>query len=276
MNITQEVGKYSSSTKIRIVLCLTILVIFPNKAFCQNQQPSDYANLLNSLSSRIQEGMKKENIPGLSIAIVDNGKIIWSNGFGFTDNSKQQPVSDSTLFSIQSVSKTYTTIGFIRASERLGIKLDDKLVRFYPAFTIKTHYGNNEIGKITFRHLLSHWAGFPHEAPLGGNYDERYASFNEHIASLSDSWMKAPVGTRYSYSNVGVDLVGYTLQIVSKKPFEQYMKAEVLEPLGMKDSTFSFSDATDSKTFAQRSYRRQAGSDHENPDAAFRRDVFHC
>lgn len=63
--------------------------------------------------------------------------------------------------------------------------------------------------------------------------------------------MKAPVGSRYSYSNVGVDLVGYVLQRVSKKPFAQYMKTEVLEPLGMKDSTFSFSDADNSKTFAQ-------------------------
>lgn len=195
--------------------------------------------------------MKRESITGLSIAIVDGDKIIWSKGFGFTDISRQQPVSGSTLFSLQSVSKTYTAIGFIKASERLGIKLDDQLVRYYPAFTIKSRYGNKEIGKITFRHLLSHWAGFPHEAPLGGNYDDRYATFNEHIASLSDSWMKAPVGTRYSYSNVGVDLVGYTLQIISKKPFEQYMKAEVLEPLGMKDSTFSFSDATDSKNFAK-------------------------
>lgn len=241
---------FGSMNKIRFVLNFIFLLIFPTYIFCQNQ-PRDYEKLFESLNARIQEGMKNENIPGLSIAIVDGGKIIFSNGFGFTDASKRRIVNDSTLFSIQSISKTYTTIGFLKAVERGDVQFDHKLVKYYPAFTIKTHYGSDEIQKITFRRLLSHWAGFPHEAPLGNNYDERYCTFDEHIASLSDSWIKAPVGSRYSYSNVGVDLVGYVLQRISKQPFEQYMKTQVLEPLGMKDSTFSFSDATNNRNFAQ-------------------------
>ncbi len=253
MSITKEIKCYLrfSTNSTKILLCFIFLVIFPHYLLCQNPSQSDYTKFLDSLNARIQEGMKNQNIPGLSIAIVDGDKTIWSKGFGLTDISKRQPVNGSTLFSVQSISKTYTTIGFLRAVERGEIRFDDKLVRHYPTFIAKTRYGGDEIQKITFRHLLSHWAGFPHEAPLGGNYDDRYSTFNEHIESLSDSWMKARVGSRYSYSNVGIDLVGYALQRVSKKPFEQYMKTEVLEPLGMKDSTFSFSEARGSKNFAQ-------------------------
>lgn len=127
MSITKEVKSYLpfSTNKIKILLYFTFLVIFPNYVLCQNRSPSDYARLLDSLNARIQEGMKNQNIPGLSIAIVDDDKIIWSKGFGFTDISKRQPVNGSTLFSVQSISKTYTTIGFLKAVERGEIQFDD-------------------------------------------------------------------------------------------------------------------------------------------------------
>ncbi len=191
--------------------------------------------------------MKREQVPGAAVAIVDGDTVIWAKGFGVADVTTKQPVTDSTVFGVQSISKMYTSLGFLKS----GIKLDDKLVKVYPAFSMKSSYGSDQPRKITFRHLLSHWAGLPHEAPLGGNYDERYALLEDHIASLNGSWMKAPVGSRYSYSNVGVDLAGYALQLAAKKPFADYMRSEVLVPLGMTNSTFSFNAATDNSNFAR-------------------------
>jgi len=191
--------------------------------------------------------MKREQVPGAAVAIVDGDTMIWAKGFGVTDVTTKQPVTDTTVFSLQSISKMYTTLGFLKS----GIRLDEKLVNVYPTFSMKSRDGSDQPRKITFRHLLSHWAGLPHEAPLGGNYDERYALLEDHIASLNGSWMKAPVGSRYSYSNVGVDLAGYALQLAAKKPFAEYMKSEVLVPLGMTNSTFSFNEATDNSNFAR-------------------------
>jgi CubicO group peptidase (beta-lactamase class C family) len=91
--------------------------------------------------------------------------------------------------------------------------------------------------KITLRMLLSHTAGFAHEAPFGSNYDHPAYSFEDHIASISDTWLKFPVGTRYAYSNLGIDLAGYILQVRSGTPFVQYAQQTVLDPLGMSGST---------------------------------------
>ena len=226
------------------IALLSLLLVTSNRiAICQSR----CAPLLESLAPRIEEAMKRDQVPGTAVAIVDGDTVIWSKGFGVADVTTRQPVTDTTVFSVQSISKMYTTLGFLKS----GIKLDDKLVKVYPAFSMRSRDGSDQPRKITFRHLLSHWGGLPHEAPLGGNYDERYVLLEDHIASLDGSWMKAPVGSRYSYSNVGVDLAGYALQLGSKKPFADYMKSEVLASLGMTNSTFSFNEATENSNFAR-------------------------
>jgi CubicO group peptidase (beta-lactamase class C family) len=91
---------------------------------------------------------------------------------------------------------------------------------------------------ITLRHLLSHKAGFTHEAPVGNNFADS-PSFEAHIASISDTWLRYPVGQRYSYSNLGIDLAAHILQVVSRKPFSQVMKETLFDPLGMTNSSTS-------------------------------------
>lgn len=82
-------------------------------------------------------------------------------------------------------------------------------------------------------------AGFTHEAPDGGNYDPGSGSFENHIRSISRTWLRFPVGQRYCYSNLGVDLAGYILQVRSWLPFAEYVRLKVLDPVGMKGSTFN-------------------------------------
>ena len=92
--------------------------------------------------------------------------------------------------------------------------------------------------KITLRMLLSHTAGFTHEAPLGNNYEPEPGDFDAHVRSISDTWLRFPVGTGYAYSNLGIDLAGYILEQVSNKPFPVVMRDSLLAPLGMDHSTF--------------------------------------
>jgi CubicO group peptidase (beta-lactamase class C family) len=235
---------------------IAALCLFANSA-CAPRRPqgaapgggvrASTAQLLQSLDTTVPARMQQEKVPGAALAIVKDGRVIFAQGFGVTDVSAPVPVTDKTVFSVQSISKSYTTLAFLRS----GIPLDDRLVTHYPAFTMKSRYGDTEPGKITFRQLLSHWAGLLHEAPLGGNYDERFATFEDHIASLRDSWMKAPVGSRYSYSNVGVDLAGYVLQLHASSSFAEVMRQEVFAPLGMTSSTFDFQQATRAPSFAR-------------------------
>jgi CubicO group peptidase (beta-lactamase class C family) len=106
-----------------------------------------------------------------------------------------------------------------------------------PDFTVNSIYDKDPEEIITLRHLLSHWSGLAHEAPYGSNIDDRY-DFAKHIESISGTWMRHPVGYCYSYSNLGIDLAGYILQVCSGKPLALYVKEKVLDPIGMVNSSF--------------------------------------
>ncbi|MCJ7588397.1 MAG: beta-lactamase family protein, partial [Candidatus Aminicenantes bacterium] len=115
--------------------------------------------------------------------------------------------------------------------------LDAPITDYLPDFSVRSRYEDHPERKMTLRHLLSHRAGFTHEAPVGGNFDSRPTTFSEHVLSISDTWLRYPVGYRYSYSNLGIDLAGFILEKKTGKPFPAYIREKVLIPLGMNDST---------------------------------------
>src|SRR5215470_3301908 len=211
----------------------------------------DYSPLISELREKIPQMMAQKNIPGLAVALIDGEKLVWAEGFGFTDDSKKVKVTEDTLFALQSVSKTCTATGFLIAATKGWLKLDDPLKKYLPAFTVKSRFGADEVNKITFRHLLSHRGGLCHEAPVGNNFDDTLCTFEGHIKSVSDTWLIAPVGELYRYSNLGIDLAGYALGIRSRKSFEQFMKDELFTPLEMTSSTFDQKEALRNPSFAR-------------------------
>lgn len=186
--------------------------------------------------------MKQENTPGLAVVLADRKGVVWSAGFGILDETSDQKVTPETLFSLQSVSKAVTTTGILIAVQEGLLDLDAPITKYLPDFRVNSRYEKSPEKKMTLRLLLSHRGGFTHEAPVGNNYDLGCSSLREHAASISDTWLRYPVGQRYSYSNLGIDLAGYILEVVSGMPFEKYMKVKLLDPLGMKDSTYDWNE----------------------------------
>ncbi len=216
----------------------------------------EYSGVVDELTSDIKRMMAKENICGLSIALVDEREIIWAEGFGYTDRSRGKQVTADTLFSSQSFGKSLTATAFMIMATKGLIDLDDPILKHYPGFSIRTRFGDpkEEIGKITFRRMLSHWAGFAHEALLGNNYSDKPVTFEEHIESISEGWLKAPVGSEFSYSNLGYDLTGYVMGLVMNKSYEEVMKEVLLQPLGMVSATYKIEEAL-SQSFARGYFR---------------------
>jgi CubicO group peptidase (beta-lactamase class C family) len=199
----------------------------------------EWQKVLDQCRDSIPGRMKKCKIPGLSIAVVDREGVVWSAGFGRTGKGSQ-PVTPETLFSIQSMSKTFTATAVMMAVQDGLVDLDTPIVKYLPEFTVHSRFEDKPQEKITLRHLLSHTAGFTHEAPVGNNMDCRYGSFDEHVLSIQQTWLRHRVGERYSYSNLGIDLAGYILQVRSGQPFVEYMKKKVFEPLGMPNSSMDY------------------------------------
>lgn len=177
------------------------------------------------------------SIPGATIAVVDDKNIIWDTVYGNVDGADSGPVDMDTIFSIQSMSKSFTALAVLIAVQDGLVDLDTPIKEYLPNFTVNSIYDESPEEVITLRHLLSHRAGFTHEAPYGSNFDDRN-DFLKHIESISSTWLRYPVGYRYSYSNLGIDLAGYILQVRSGKDFESYVKENVFNPIGMNSSSF--------------------------------------
>ncbi len=201
-------------------------------------QSQGIGGVIEHFRAEIPRRMEEHGIPGLSIAVVDDQGVLWAEGFGYTHTDRRTPVTPDTLFSIQSMSKSFTATGVMFAVQDGLVDLDKSVPAYLPDFHVNSIFEEAPLEKISLRNLLSHTAGFTHEAPVGSNY-QAGRSFEEHIASIQETWLKFPAGTRYDYSNLGIDLAGYILQVRSEKPFTEYIRDTVYLPLGMKNSAFA-------------------------------------
>jgi len=259
--IAQKVAiKIGGKNHFLNVFILLFYLILPIQIFLSSQavKAKDFEirndvkvkSIIEEYNGKIPKLMKKECLPGLSIALVDKYGVVWSEVYGFTDRKKKKPLTPDTIFSIQSMSKTFTATGVMVAVQDGIVELDTPITTYIPDFTVNSRFEENPQERITLRHLLGHKAGFTHEAPIGNNNYPDFPSFEAHIDSISDTWLRYPVGQRYCYSNLGIDLAGYILQIVSGKPFALYMKEKVLEPIGMKNSSFDWKTIRNSENRA--------------------------
>ncbi len=200
-------------------------------------QQSIAARVAAEIRTRMPEWLKTKNTPGAAIAVVDEKSVLWQDVYGYLSRTKDKPVTPRTLFSIQSMSKSFTALGVLMAVQDGMLDLDLPISNYLPDFTVHSRFEDHPEMKMTLRHLLSHKAGFTHEAPVGGNFDSRPTTFAEHVLSISDTWLRYPVGYRYSYSNLGIDLAGHILEKKTGQPFAAYIRDKILVPLGMNDST---------------------------------------
>jgi CubicO group peptidase (beta-lactamase class C family) len=177
-------------------------------------------------------------VPGLSVGVCDRNGLRWSAGYGTTARVDGHPVATDTMFSLQSVSKMYTATAVMCAVRDRLVELDEPLSTYLPEFTVGSQWESHPESRMTLRLLLSHCAGLIHEAPRGSNYDQGDVSFDDHCASISETALMFPVGERYSYSNLGVDLAALVLQRVSGVDFANYADQVLLQPLNLDRTTF--------------------------------------
>lgn len=198
---------------------------------------ADVRSVVEPERKRIAEAMARDAIPGVTVCLFLDGEPVWTEGFGITGGNSKRPIKPDTIFSIQSTSKHFTTTAIMLAVQRGILDLDEPITSYLPDFTVRSRFESAPQKKMTLRLLLGNRAGFTHEAPVGNNYDPEFPSFDAHVRSISQTWLRFPVGERYRYSNLGFDLAGYILQIRSGMPFAEWLRQMLFEPLGMKDST---------------------------------------
>jgi CubicO group peptidase (beta-lactamase class C family) len=216
-----------------------LLALAPSGALAQNPKSDAVAaSTIARFREEIPRLMVEEGIPGLAVAVVDGNQVLWSKGFGHLDRDGDAPVSTETIFGVESMSKVFTATAVMIAVQEGLVDLDEPIVTYLPDFTVHSAFEAYPQRKITLRMLLSHTAGLTQEAPVGNNFELDQGTFNSHVQSISDTWLRFPVGTGYAYSNLGIDLAGQRLELVYDQTFPQVMNEKVLDPIGMGNSTF--------------------------------------
>ena len=223
-----------------IATCVGLMtgVAAPPPGLASPARAADAAAVIAKYQARIPELMAEQNIPGLAVALVDTDHPLWVEGFGHVDGPDSASVTPDTIFKVESMSKLFTATAVMVAVQAGRLGLDVPITTYLPEFTVHSAFEEHAERKITLRMLLSHTAGFTHEAPIGNNNELDPGDFDAHVRSISDTWLRFPVGTGEAYSNLGIDLAGYILERTYGKPFAEVMGDLLLDPLGMDHSTF--------------------------------------
>jgi len=198
---------------------------------------------VSELENYIFKRMGDAEIIGLSIAAVQDGRVAYSNGFGFRDFDKGSSATPETTYCIGSVTKSFTALAVLQLAERGLLSLDDPITRY-------VNFKARPMGEpILVRHLLSHSSGLPSlgyaEATLGAvteTYDSWFpiSSPKDLLVFMNgaDEWALARPGTRHAYLNEGYILLGSIIEEASGRDYVSYVTENVLRPLGMDRSTF--------------------------------------
>ncbi len=194
----------------------------------------DYAAVSEMLERAIGNEMAEKELPAVSIALIDDQKIVWAKGFGFADPELKIPATADTVYRVGSVSKLFTDIAVMQLVEDGKLDLDAPITKYLPSF--QPHNSFNK--PITLRQLMSHRSGLVRETPIGSYFDPTEPSLASTVASLNDTELVYAPEAHTKYSNAGIAAVGYVLEKTQNQPFSKYLKRSVLDPLGMEQSSF--------------------------------------
>jgi CubicO group peptidase (beta-lactamase class C family) len=198
------------------------------------------APIRHAMSELIREQMDAKDVAGLSIALVEDQKIVWAEGFGYADRERRVPARADTLYATGGLSQLFTAAAVLQLAEQDAIGLDQPLRNVLPEFSIQTRFANAPA--ITPRHLLTHHAGLPalYLKNLLTAQPEPLATF---VARLKEEYTAAPPGHVYSPSFPGYDVLGRLIEVNCQQSFARCLQERLLVPLGMTRSTFASNPA---------------------------------
>ncbi len=199
-------------------------------------KPLVSAALIRRIDAVVEAQLEAFNLPGAAVAVVHRGEVLHSRGYGFADIEAGRRFDSRTVFRTASVSKPFTAIAVMQLVERGKIDLDEN-VNAYLDIPVPDTFP----APVTMRHLLTHTAGFD-DRMLGSTATKRRLAdtvpLRELLTSPDAAPRVRPPGKVISYSNHGMALAGYVVEVLSGLSFADYIDTHIHEPLGMGRSTF--------------------------------------
>ena len=200
----------------------------------------------SSLAEKLQPFVAKQELAGAVTLVADKDRVLAVETVGFANLDSRKPMAPDTLFWIASQSKPITSVAVMMLVDEGRIALDDAVEKYLPEFRaqmVAVEKDTNHMvlrrpaHPVTVREVLSHMSGMPFQSSV-----EAPTRDGLPLASAVRSYAITPLlsepGTRYEYSNAGINTAARILEVVSGMPYETFMQKRVFDPLGMKDTTF--------------------------------------
>lgn len=190
----------------------------------------------------LQERMSYHNVPGLSIAVINDFKVEWYRSYGYANLPDKQPVDENTLFQAASISKSINALGIMKAVEMGKLELNQDINTYLTTWQFP--YDDLSNGqKITLANLLSHTAGLSIHGFPGYTKTDPLPTLIEVINGTGPANTEAvrsqfEPGTKFQYSGGGTTISQLVLSNVIEQPYHEWMQKHILDPLGMTSSTY--------------------------------------
>ncbi|HEX8287728.1 MAG TPA: serine hydrolase [Pyrinomonadaceae bacterium] len=210
----------------------------------QTAVSDDMQARLARIEEKIEARRKELGIPGISLVIVKDDKIIYMKGLGYKDFAKQIPVTPDTQFAIGSATKAFTALSVLMSQDEGKLSLDDSPKKYLTYFKIN----DPEIdSKITIRDLLSHSSGLNRTdlAMVTGKLNRE-----ELIKVAGEAKPTAKLREKFQYQNLMFTAAGEIVAKVQKEPWEKFIPERVFAPLGMTNSTMSVAEMQKAKDYS--------------------------
>jgi CubicO group peptidase (beta-lactamase class C family) len=199
----------------------------------------DIASAIRGCREIAAELCDQQRPPGLSVAVVKPAGRSWSGGFGLADIEIPSPADADTVNLWFSMTKLVTATAVLQLADRDKLDLDSPVASLVPEFPRR---GGGS--SVTIRHLLSHSGGLANPIPIGWVRLADAPAEDLHVFTArlleKHSRLRAAPGTRASYSNLGYLVLKEVIQAASGVPYTEYVRAQILEPLGMIKTDFSY------------------------------------
>ncbi len=193
------------------------------------------AGILGQIAKRMQEFVDQKQISGAVTLVVYRGRIIHLEAIGSADLEDQRPMRSDTMFCIASMTKPVTATAVMILQDEGKLSIDDPVSKIVPAFSEVALRDGKPKQVVTLRHCLTHTAG------LSGS-QQNEGSLRETVEKLARRPLDFEPGTKWQYSP-GLSVCGRVVEVVSGKPFDQFLAERIFRPLQMADTTFHPSPA---------------------------------
>ncbi len=234
-----------TNTRLRYSLLgiiLIILLVAISAAIATFVSYGGQDTLIKKIDQIAPQLLEQYKVPGAAIALVRDGEVVWSAGYGLADKERGVPVTVDTVFQAASISKAVTSWGVMKLVENGQLKLDAPVEQYLTRWHLPPS-GYDPSG-VTIRRLLSHSAGLSVHGYPGLRPDAQLPSLEASLSGNNGGGGEVRIimepGTQFSYSGGGFTLLQLIIEEVTGETFSAYMQREVLYPLGMSHSSFEW------------------------------------